>query len=73
MKITLHWIHILDTMSNICFDMVASEAVSTLHQRSILKQMTAPVDLIASDVLDHYRSVVIFLSYFKPFALLPIR
>ncbi|XP_028172105.1 acidic fibroblast growth factor intracellular-binding protein-like [Ostrinia furnacalis] len=34
----------------------SSEAVSTLHQRNIAKQTGASVELIASDVLDHYRT-----------------
>ncbi|XP_063392399.1 acidic fibroblast growth factor intracellular-binding protein isoform X2 [Cydia fagiglandana] len=34
----------------------SSEAVSTLHQRGVAKQMGASVELIASDVLDHYRT-----------------
>ncbi|VVC99915.1 unnamed protein product [Leptidea sinapis] len=34
----------------------ASEAVSTLHQRNSVKQTGATVELIASDVLDHYRT-----------------
>ncbi|CAF4956794.1 acidic fibroblast growth factor intracellular-binding protein [Pieris napi] len=34
----------------------SSEAVSTLHQRAVTKQTGATVELIASDVLDHYRT-----------------
>ncbi|XP_045508615.1 acidic fibroblast growth factor intracellular-binding protein [Colias croceus] len=34
----------------------SSEAVSTLHQRAAVKQTGATVELIASDVLDHYRT-----------------
>ncbi|XP_050558201.1 acidic fibroblast growth factor intracellular-binding protein [Spodoptera frugiperda] len=34
----------------------SSEAVSTLHQRGFAKQHGATVELIASDVLDHYRT-----------------
>ncbi|XP_026313917.1 acidic fibroblast growth factor intracellular-binding protein isoform X2 [Hyposmocoma kahamanoa] len=35
---------------------IASEAVSTLHQRNLGKQTSASVELVASDVLDHYRT-----------------
>ncbi|KAG7295507.1 hypothetical protein JYU34_021714 [Plutella xylostella] len=34
----------------------SSEAVSTLQQRNIANKTPAAVDLIASDVLDHYRT-----------------
>lgn len=35
---------------------LASDAVSILHQRGICQQTNAPIDLVASDVLDHYRT-----------------
>lgn len=34
----------------------SSEAVSTLNQRGVSQQTGAPLELIASDVLDHYRT-----------------
>lgn len=35
---------------------LAAEAVSLLKQKGIAQMMNAPLDLIASDVLDHYRT-----------------
>ncbi|XP_046746937.1 acidic fibroblast growth factor intracellular-binding protein [Diprion similis] len=34
----------------------SSEAVNTLNQRGICQQTNAPIELVASDVLDHYRT-----------------
>lgn len=34
----------------------ASEAVATLESREVMKQTGATVDLVESDVLDHYRT-----------------
>ncbi|KAK0081079.1 hypothetical protein PV325_012825 [Microctonus aethiopoides] len=34
----------------------SSDAVSILHQRGICQQTNATIDLVASDVLDHYRT-----------------
>lgn len=34
----------------------ASEAVTLLKQKSVAQLMGAPLELIASDVLDHYRT-----------------
>ena len=34
----------------------ASDAVNILQQRGICQQTNAPVELLASDVLDHYRT-----------------
>lgn len=36
--------------------LLASEAVSILHQRGICQQTNASIELVASDVLDHYRT-----------------
>lgn len=33
----------------------ASEAVATLEKRGVVRQTGASLDLVASDVLDHYR------------------
>lgn len=35
---------------------LASEAVNILHQRGICHQTNAPIELVASDILDHYRT-----------------
>lgn len=35
---------------------VASEAVTILHQRGVTQQTGASMELLASDVLDHYRT-----------------
>lgn len=34
----------------------ASEAVQTLHQQNVKEKSVTAVELIASDVLDHYRT-----------------
>lgn len=34
----------------------SSEAVNILHQRGICHQTNAPIELVASDILDHYRT-----------------
>jgi len=36
--------------------LTASEAVTTLHQRGVTQQTGATPELVASDVLDHYRT-----------------
>jgi hypothetical protein len=38
-----------------CYDS-ASDAVNILHQRGICNQTNAPLELVASDILDHYRT-----------------
>jgi len=35
---------------------LASDAVSILHQRGICQQTNASLELVASDILDHYRT-----------------
>lgn len=35
---------------------LASDAVNILHQRGICQQTNAPLELVASDILDHYRT-----------------
>ncbi|KYN00273.1 Acidic fibroblast growth factor intracellular-binding protein [Cyphomyrmex costatus] len=40
---------------NGCF-FLASDAVNILHQRGICQQTNAPIELVASDILDHYRT-----------------
>ncbi|CAH2220961.1 jg27098 [Pararge aegeria aegeria] len=50
----------------------SSEAVSTLHQRSITQNTGATVELIASDVLDHYRYAIISMTNLLiPLGLIP--
>ncbi|XP_018398035.1 PREDICTED: uncharacterized protein LOC108776035 [Cyphomyrmex costatus] len=34
----------------------SSDAVNILHQRGICQQTNAPIELVASDILDHYRT-----------------
>lgn len=41
---------------NLFLSLLASEAVGILHQRGICQQTNAPIELVASDVLDHYRT-----------------
>jgi len=41
--------------SNGCL-FLASDAVSILHQRGICQQTNASLELVASDILDHYRT-----------------
>jgi hypothetical protein len=36
--------------------LIASEAVTALHQRGVTQQTGATLELVASDVLDHYRT-----------------
>ena len=36
--------------------LIASEAVTTLHKRGVTQQTGATLELVASDVLDHYRT-----------------
>lgn len=36
--------------------LLANDAVSILHQRGICQQTDAPLQLVASDILDHYRT-----------------
>ena len=36
--------------------LIASEAVTALHQRGVTQQTGATPELVASDVLDHYRT-----------------
>lgn len=40
----------------VCMVVLASEAVSILKQYGVLEEMGTTLDLVASDILDHYRT-----------------
>nr|CAD7461253.1 unnamed protein product [Timema tahoe] len=39
-----------------CIFLLACDAVQILHQRGVTQQTGASLELVASDVLDHYRT-----------------